>query len=301
MFAQQQCVSLNVGSSVEVKVKAVGSNFILGSAQVDISSDVALGAITTPLPNYFAQITNLGNNNYRVTLVALLPSVNISTSSETIMMNVAFASTPIVTKGTTIVAQFLNGSQLPISENCTVLPVTLTTFDANKIGRTTELTWKTATERNSSHFAVERSTNGSDFTEIGIVRAANAATGKSYFFVDETPASGKNTYRLRSVDFDGKTMLSKSHTLTFVGIKKTALFPNPVASDVTVEVSSEKGIGEVSFDVVNITGSILYNRKVIATDEFTRTTLPTESLPAGTYFVKITNGSNVWQHKFIKQ
>ncbi|NJN34387.1 MAG: T9SS type A sorting domain-containing protein [Saprospiraceae bacterium] len=69
----------------------------------------------------------------------------------------------------------------------------------------------------------------------------------------------------------------------------------------TVEVSSEKGIGEVTFEVVNLTGSLIYTRKVAAQDEFMTTTLPTKALPAGTYFIKILNGSNVWQHKFIKQ
>ncbi|NJN34386.1 MAG: hypothetical protein HC817_09180 [Saprospiraceae bacterium] len=89
-----------------------------------------------------------------------------------------------------------------------ILPVTLTSFDANKIGRTTELTWKTSSERNSSHFILERS-NGGDFTKIGTVKAANLPTGKDYFFIDENPLSGKNTYRLRMIDLDGKRSFQK--------------------------------------------------------------------------------------------
>jgi poly(A) polymerase Pap1 len=46
----------------------------------------------------------------------------------------------------------------------------LTDFSAKTDEKIARLFWKTASERNSSHFAVERSRNGKSFNEFGKMR-----------------------------------------------------------------------------------------------------------------------------------
>ncbi|NJN35007.1 MAG: T9SS C-terminal target domain-containing protein, partial [Saprospiraceae bacterium] len=62
----------------------------------------------------------------------------------------------------------------------------------------------TASERNGSHFDVQRSKDGKTFTTIGQVKAVgNSLTLQRYEFSDENPLSGTNYYRLNAVDLDG--------------------------------------------------------------------------------------------------
>ena len=61
------------------------------------------------------------------------------------------------------------------------LPVELVRFDAKAAGRVADLTWVTASERNSAWFVVERSANGRDFSALGRVAAAGtSATSHTY-------------------------------------------------------------------------------------------------------------------------
>ena len=125
------------------------------------------------------------------------------------------------------------------------LPVELTAFTGRWANGAAELKWNTASEKNSSHFVVERS-NGGDaaFRPVGQVTAAgNSTTPHSYQLRDaEAGAQGVSTlyYRLRQVDKDGKQEFSPLVTIT-VG-KQAAIepvvevYPNPAADAQVVSV-----------------------------------------------------------------
>jgi hypothetical protein len=86
------------------------------------------------------------------------------------------------------------------------LPVKLISFSASLTNSKTELNWKTTAELNLSHFAVEKSTDGINFSAIGTVMANGSQTTEaSYHFSDMVNSQETIIYyRLRSVDFDGK-------------------------------------------------------------------------------------------------
>jgi hypothetical protein len=182
-----------------------------------------------------------------------------------------------------------------------ILPVTLLNFDAKKIGRTTELAWKTSSERNSSYFIVERS-NGGDFTAIGTVKAANFPTGSDYFFVDETPLSGINYYRLKMEDNDKKFKYSKVISVDF-GDKLTAkTYPNPFDRNLTVEVDIAANIrGNIEVDVVDFGGKVVFSKQVLGEGRKTTFSVPTDNLAAGNYIIRMKNGKDTWQQKITKQ
>ncbi len=90
-----------------------------------------------------------------------------------------------------------------------VFPVEFVSFEAAAGVRSIELSWVTATELNNDFFAVERSMDSENFTEIGrVAGAGNTNEMRSYQFSDANPASDKMYYRLRQVDFDGATSFS---------------------------------------------------------------------------------------------
>ncbi|MBK9147641.1 MAG: hypothetical protein IPM12_07480 [Flavobacteriales bacterium] len=83
------------------------------------------------------------------------------------------------------------------------LPVELMRFDADCDDGRVRLSWTTASEHGSSHFVIERSSDGESYSTIGQVQAAGqSANVIDYTFLDERPL-GVAYYRLQLVDLDG--------------------------------------------------------------------------------------------------
>lgn len=118
-----------------------------------------------------------------------------------------------------------------------VLPVQLTSFEAQKRNQTTWLTWKTAQEINSDRFEIQRSADGIRYQVIGVVAASgNTNTPVSYSFTDNNPLRGVNYYRLNQVDADGSFDYSRIVTVNFGGVEDLAVFPNPVAGQLYIRM-----------------------------------------------------------------
>lgn len=84
------------------------------------------------------------------------------------------------------------------------LPVELLYFEGNAYDKVNYLEWATATEHNSSHFVVEKSTDGWEWQSIGQLDAAiNSTQELRYNLTDDNVMPVLNYYRLRQFDTDG--------------------------------------------------------------------------------------------------
>lgn len=132
------------------------------------------------------------------------------------------------------------------------LPIKLTAFNG-KLNTETEATlaWTSSLEENSFQYEVQRSADGRTFTTVGKVTAKGTSfDAVKYSFNDPLPAAGAYYYRLKMVDLDGKSELSK---VVYVNSKKgngivTKIFPNPFKSEIQL-------IGATSADL-NTQGNI---------------------------------------------
>ncbi|MFD2721348.1 T9SS type A sorting domain-containing protein [Hymenobacter monticola] len=119
----------------------------------------------------------------------------------------------------------------------TPLPVELTAFAAKWNNGAADLTWATATEKNSSYFVVERAKGPETaFEAVGQVAAAgNSTQARTYKLRDaEAGAQGVDLlyYRLRQVDVDGTTTYSPVAALTVGKLAATPqlqVYPNPAS------------------------------------------------------------------------
>lgn len=109
------------------------------------------------------------------------------------------------------------------------LPVSLVSFTVGDVTTTSvALAWSTASEENLDKFVVERSSDEKSFAAVGEVNAAgNSKKMLHYNFTDETPATHKLYYRLKSVDLDGKYEYSKVIVADVEGAKEISIYPNP--------------------------------------------------------------------------
>ncbi|AWM34704.1 T9SS type A sorting domain-containing protein [Hymenobacter nivis] len=113
------------------------------------------------------------------------------------------------------------------------LPVELTAFAGTVDTRDmVQLRWATATERNTSYFALERSTDGILFTEADRVTAAGTSTQLlAYKWPDPRKLTVPTHYRLLQADNDGAVHYSNVITLspTLPEAQHIEVYPNPSA------------------------------------------------------------------------
>ncbi len=124
------------------------------------------------------------------------------------------------------------------------LGVTFVEFFAETIDRNVLLTWTTASEVNSDFFSVERSSDGVNYTEIGVVQAAGSSQSiLDYEFIDQNILEPQKIlyYRLKQVDFDGTTMYSEVRTVQIdqQHSDQIVVFPNPFSETLNVFIPQD--------------------------------------------------------------
>ena len=199
----------------------------------------------------------------------------------------------------------MNGfSIFAAAQATTPMPVELMGFYGFSTGRQNELHWKTQSESNSSHFVVERSSNGEQFYELGSVPAAgNSTTELAYQLTDENPYFPVSYYRLRQVDLDGNYKYSGVITVETdieADLSIYAVYPNPTSANCFVEFSS-KNLENYTIEVINATGTLVYNEsgemKGGAVKE-----LNSKEWSNGVYLIRITTASGkVVSSRFVKE
>lgn len=181
-----------------------------------------------------------------------------------------------------------------------LLPVTLTNFSGTIKNKQVQLNWETSSEINSDAFIIERSTDEISFTAIDNVKTANnTAIAADYTYTDKNAATGKNYYRLKMIDKDGKSAYSKVIVVNMTADAPAAitLYPNPAKNYIIVN-HPYAGSNE-HLQIINLKGNILLQQKIISASFQTRIDLP--ALTKGFYELVWTNGKETSGNQLIIQ
>lgn len=184
------------------------------------------------------------------------------------------------------------------------LPVTLTDFSAMLRNDKADLKWITATESNVSHFMVERSTDGKDFSDAALVFAyGNSTIQRTYQFSDDLSkiSGGVVYYRLKMQDDDGSFTYSPTRMLKLDKPQTSlslSLYPNPVVNEVKVTIPASWQGNPVVYEVFNTNGQKVFERR----NEYASQTesISLTSCQRGVYIVKASNEIASAQNKIIK-
>lgn len=183
-----------------------------------------------------------------------------------------------------------------------VLPISLIEFKGNKQENGNLLQWTTVSETNASHFDIQKSIDGTNYTTIGTVATSGLTNGSSYHFLDAAPKD-VNYYRLKMVDMDGHFKLSKTIVLkgdANESIVLNAVRPNPFVSQFTLSITlPEDQMLEIL--ISDNVGRIITKRQIagrkglmdIKVDKL-------ESLSSGVYFVKVKTDKGMLQQRILK-
>lgn len=167
-----------------------------------------------------------------------------------------------------------------------LLPVELISFRALIEGKNVQINWLTASEKNSSYFNVERSSNGLDFEAVGYLPAkGNTNQRTSYSFNDDMPLPALSYYRLRQVDEDGTSSFSATLPIRILG-PSVALLHRSIVSDV-LQLDMPSSVTSRQFQIYDIKGRIVLTHVVPVL--LTNYSLEVGHLQAGHYFLTLSD------------
>ena len=172
------------------------------------------------------------------------------------------------------------------------LPVTLLNFNAELEGSKVNTNWKVSNEINTRQYDVEHSNNGGRFLKIGSVSASQKS---SYSFIHNNPVNGKNHYRLKIVDKDGKFVYSPVRVVELNSNSLVKVYPNPVR-DLLFITSGSTGGKATHVKIMNTYGQQILQQNMSGT-----ITIKTSAWAAGMYLVQVENGQSVTTFNIQKQ
>jgi hypothetical protein len=181
------------------------------------------------------------------------------------------------------------------------LPVRLTNFSVTKQGEKALLQWTTAFEQNNRGFEIERSLDGLTWKSVAFVAGTNTgALNKSYTFTDWAPATGKNLYRIKQLDYDGTVSYSSIESAFFELLIKQALtvYPNPATERISLalgEIENEY----IVYQLYNSAGQVVASGKFDKILQNTVQNINLGHLPKGTYVIMLVDGKNKVSTKFV--
>lgn len=177
------------------------------------------------------------------------------------------------------------------------LPVELISFEAVAEASLVKLNWVTQTEHNSSHFIIEKTADFEKIYDAGIVSASGYSSElKNYTFYDKYPINGNAYYRLKQVDFDGKTSYSDWVSVNLSSPVTTA---NAFVHNKQVHLLfADNKNADYNIDIFDVQGRLIYATPLKSSKQ----TVVLENLelnPGQLYFLSITGESETKTFKLF--
>lgn len=165
------------------------------------------------------------------------------------------------------------------------LPVEWLSFEAHKLEGKVQLVWATASEENNSHYVVQRSSNGDEWTTVEEVLGMGTTVSiTEYDAYDLKPSSGINYYRIKQVDYDGNFEFSKTVGVYYENdFQNLRITPNPASNVATI--SWDVKLREAQVELYSTNGVLLEVFEVLPGLEHLRVDLT--SVKNGMYFIKL--------------
>jgi hypothetical protein len=185
-----------------------------------------------------------------------------------------------------------------------VLPVTLVQFTAEKRNNIARLTWVAVSENNFHEYVVERSLNGTDFSDVAHVAGRGGNTRNTYSIDDNISGfSGQRIYyRLRQVDRDNSYRFSRVVVLltNVQGDLVISGLVNPIRKDFRFQVSTTYA-GAADIRIADASGRIVYQEQktlLSGTNAIELARMP--ALSPGMYLLSVeSNGIQKVQKLFV--
>jgi hypothetical protein len=177
-----------------------------------------------------------------------------------------------------------------VSNAGAVLAINFASFKALQTNNGIRVEWAVSTNKNISHFTVEKSTNGREFMKAGNVTARANING--YNWLDANPAKGNNFYRIRAIEKSGTEKIS-TVIVVKVANNKSAIrvFTNPVnGRSIQLELANQEQ-GNYLVQLYNNNGQQLSSVTINHIAGSATEIIPLSAgIVKGVYQLKVSNG-----------
>lgn len=191
-----------------------------------------------------------------------------------------------------------------MQDNAVILPVEIVDFKANRLpDNFVLLSWNTATEKQNSHFIIQRSLDGSNWDEIVQVKGAGTTSSPNdYKYEDDLSTSEHSPaleaksiyYRLIQVDMDGT--MNEYRTIEASPVKESEIemivYPNPVENGrINLHVDMSRNEDTALLQILNDLGKVVFELPVALKKGDNDLHLQCV-LTAGVYLARVTAGNH---------
>lgn len=167
------------------------------------------------------------------------------------------------------------------------LGVQLSSFRAT-CDKNINILWTTSSEKNSEYFALERSRNGQEWQLVTTFAGAETTNDENTYSYSDN-AYEEVYYRLKQVDFDGKTEYYGPIAVNCnSNANSLVIFPNPSNGEFAVEINSSEMLEGAAVSVYDLSGKQLLRQDLNGKLKGTNTIYFTDNnLAPGTYLVVV--------------
>jgi Secretion system C-terminal sorting domain len=193
-------------------------------------------------------------------------------------------------------------SRFTLSTSNNALPVLFTLFNVKCAGAKVILNWKTAQEQNSSHFNIERSSDGNNWSVTGSIPAAgNSTNEKSYSFTDHAPLQ-EGLYRIAQYDLNGSVQFTGTNHVSCDSEDRLKVWPNPFREKVFINISTNS-LSRATVRVFDTHGALLKRQDANLSPGSNQVSVDMKNFPAGMYQFAIewNNGQDKKTVQLVKQ
>ncbi len=186
-----------------------------------------------------------------------------------------------------------------------VLPINFNYFNGSKQGINHSLNWKATCSSNINNidFSIERSTDGRNFTAINSFNATAVRCQQPFNFIDNTPAAGKNYYRLKITEDNGKIIYSTIILLlnADAGFDIAGLLPSVVKTTALLNVTAAQKT-KLNVVVTDFAGRKVQQQTYSLVSGSNQLDMNFTNLATGTYQITVyTATGQTASVRFIKQ
>ena len=187
------------------------------------------------------------------------------------------------------------------------LPVELSSFNSTINNNNVKLNWTTSSEQNNSGFDIERRSSevNTGWIKIGHAEGyGNSNETKSYSFNDNSLNTGKYSYRLKQIDFNGNFEYFDLQNEIIIGVptrfELSQNYPNPFNPSTKINFSVPVD-SKVSLKIYDISGKLV---STLLNNEFKTANYYTVdfngvNLSSGTYFYSLQSGDKIDTKKMV--
>lgn len=289
-----------------VAVTTAGGSYLRTQKVFQINPSVANNTVTYQGTLYFttAELAIWGTDRLNLKILKVKDGVSLSS-----MLNQSNAEliTPTVTENVAggyiaYTGNFTGFSQFMLVSPLASLPVSLISFQATPLEKNIQLVWKTSQEINNRGFIIERSLDGTSFTQIGWVNG-NGTTSltSTYNFTDNFVQSNVTYfYRILQVDIDNRQMYSQVRNARLKPGAGISIIVNPNPAKDYVNLFIKGTNNKATVELVNALGQkLLQKNGIIASNGTYRLSLP--GLSKGVYTIVVYLPEGAYTKKIIVQ